>query len=459
MIDSEALYRKLPVPLQNLACNWEGWRIQRNRYNRTFWKLLQAAESRDTLSTDQLFSLRDARLSAFVHHAAETVPYYKALFQQIGLNVSDIRSLQDLRYLPLLTKDEARQIGSRLESAAVLPRSRMMVHTSGTTGGGFRFASTFAATQEQWAVWWRFRRRHGIQPGTWCGYFGGRSQVPLAQTTPPFWRINQPGRQILFSGYHMSSAWLDSYVEKLQHARPPWLHGYPSLLTLLAAHLIDRGGSLDYPVRWITTGAENLFPHQKLQIQRAFGVAPIQHYGMAEAVANFSECERGFLHVDEDFSAVEFIPNSTGSGFSIVGTNFTNPATPLLRYTIQDIATLMTKGCTCGRAGRVVAEVDGRLEDYVVLRNGSRLGRLDHIFKDLVNIREAQIHQDRVGHCTIRVARRLGYGPKDEEALRASAIQRLGQDFVIDIIYLDSLPKTANGKLRLVISEISGSAN
>ena len=85
--------------------------------------------------------------------------------------------------------------------------------------------------------------------------------------------------------------------------------------------------------------------------------------GLAEAVANISECERGRLHVDEDFAAVEFVPEQTGRRHRIVGCNFTNLATPLLRYDTGDLAVLDDDGCDCGRPGRVVASVDGRQED------------------------------------------------------------------------------------------------
>ena len=129
----------------------------------------------------------------------------------------------------------------------------------------------------------------------------------------------------------------------------------------------------------MTVGAENLLAQQAALIRQAFGVKPRQHYGMSEAVANFSECEQGRLHVDEDFAAVEFLPNPAG-GYKIIGTNLSNLATPLIRYEVGDVASLADAPCDCGRPGRVVAAVDGRKEDYVVLKNGSRLGRMDHIF-------------------------------------------------------------------------------
>jgi phenylacetate-CoA ligase len=314
-----------------------------------------------------------------------------------------------------------------------------------------------AAVHEQWAVWWRYRRWHGIAPGTWCGYFGGRSVVPVSQAHPPFWRYDLPGHQLLFSGYHMSSANLDAYVAKLRRRRPPWLHGYPSLLALLAAHLLETGTHLGYELRWVTIGAENLLPQQAALMERAFGVRPRQHYGMTEATANVSECERGSLHVDEDFAAVEFIDTSEEGACRIVGTNFTNPAMPLIRYDSHDVATFPGRRCGCRRAGRTVERIDGREEDYVVIASGARLGRMDHIFKDMTNVREAQIRQRHDGEITLLIVRGRSYDADDEAVLLRETRKRVGDDTRLRVEYVEELERTRTGKLRLVVREGAGS--
>jgi phenylacetate-CoA ligase len=249
---------------------------------------------------------------------------------------------------------------------------------------------------------------------------------------------------------------LPRYVDALRERRPPWLHGYPSLLALLAAYIVDRDCDLGYQVNWVTTGAENLLPHQSDLIERAFGVRPLQHYGLAEGVANVSQCELGALHVDEDYAALEFVPLGHAGLHRIVGTNFTNLATPLLRYDTQDLATIREEAsCSCGRPGRVVDRIDGRLEDYVVLRNRVRIGRLDHIFKDMVNISEAQIHQARPGEMTIRVVRGRNYNETDERALMRETAKRVGNEMDVRIEYVQDLPRSSVGKLRFVVSELA----
>ena len=176
---------------------------------------------------------------------------------------------------------------------------------------------------------------------------------------------------------------------------------------------------------------------------------------MAEAIANISECAAGALHVDEDFAAVEFLPSPDGSGFKVVGTNFTNLLTPLLRYEIGDMVSLGKASCECGCGGRVVQTIDGRQEDYVVLGNGARIGRLDHVFKDMLSIQQAQIYQKLPGAIIVYIVRGDDYSPEAEHALLLELRQRLGPEMKIDMQYRDTLERSGAGKLRFVVSDLS----
>ena len=456
-MDAEGLYRRLPVFLQQAACSLQGLRVERAHHGGSFRALLAEAEARGAATAEEASAWRDHRLRNMVRHCAATVPHYRRWFRDNAVHPRDIRTLDDLQSLPVLGKAQVQADPGDFLSEAVPRRRRVEVHTSGTTGAGLRFATTRDAVREQFAVWWRYRRWHGLRRGTWCAYFGGRTVVPAHQARPPFWRYDLPGRRILFSGYHLSPDFLPFYVDELRRRRPPWLHGYPSLLALLAAHIVEGGVDLGYEPRWVTTGSENLLAPQAALMERAFGIRPRQHYGLAEAVANVSECKRGKLHVDEDLAPVEFLPVPGVRGvFRILGCNTSNPATPLLRYDTGDTATLAAGSCACRRPGRIVAALDGRREDYVVLRNGARVGRLDHVFKDRVDVREAQIAQRRPGELCVRIVRGPRYTEASENALRREFAERLGADTHVSFDYPDRLERSPHGKLRFVVSEAPG---
>lgn len=453
-MDSEEIYAYLPVLLQNLACSVHGWRLVRRRYGGDYRKVAEEYLRNTYITPAALEDLRRRRLQCHLEAAAQT-PFWSARFRALNIDPARDDPFDAYAKLPVLTKAEVQSARAELVNPSIPKHQLLTKHTSGTTGAGLVFPETLCAEREQWAVWWRYRAAHDLGFDDWCGYFGGRPIVPVNVTQPPYWRMNRPARQLLFSAYHLSPATAGDYLAALRRFRPSWLHGYPSTLALLAG--LIRGLEPDFKpwFRAITIGAESLLEHQRQLIAEVFRCPIRQHYGLSEATANISECPEGCLHVDEDFAYVEFLPTSTDGGETrIVGCNWNNPAFPLLRYDTGDTATLSAATCVCGRPGRLVAQVDGRIEDYVVLASGARVGRLDHIFKDLVEIREAQIHQARAGEMTIRVVRGPYYGRSAEERLLAEVHKRLGTDMRVSLEYPEAIERTGTGKLRFVVSPI-----
>jgi phenylacetate-CoA ligase len=449
MPELESVYLRLPVALQELAVSAVGWRTRRTRYDRTFRAFLREAEERDRWSDDLAAAFRDRQLAKAVAHAAAAVPHWREAFRAAGLDPSAVSGLADLAALPTLTKTELQAAPDRFSASGPgLPRA-VRVHTSGTTGTGLHLLTCREAVRRQWATFWRFCGRHGIPFLAPCALFAGRSVVPAAQQEPPYWRFSRPTRQLVFSAYHMRRETLDAYVGELRRRRIPWLHGYPSTISLVAAHLLEHGLDLGYDIRWVTVSSETLLPHQARTIERAFGVRPRQHYSNTEGVAAISECELGGLHVDEDFAAVELVEQGTLT--RLVGTSLWNPCLPLLRYETGDHVSRRGP-CPCGRPGRVVAGVDGRIEGYVVLRDGSRVGRMDHVFKDMVNVREAQIVQTEPGAIVLRIVRGERFAAEDERRLLAEVRKRLGDRAAVSIEYPERLERTAGGKLRFVVA-------
>jgi phenylacetate-CoA ligase len=451
----EAVYGHLPITLQSLACSLEGWRLNRRRYNEEYRAISQSICERSAQTADVLEDLQKTRLRDHLY-AGTHCPFWKIQFDRHAIDVDGVNSWEELYKLPILTKAEVQAESSRIRNQAFGVQDLISCHTSGTTGAGLVFWELAAAEKERWAVWWRYRQWHGISQDMWCGYFGGRSVVPLHQSEPPYWRLNYPGRQILFSGYHLSPATAEEYLSALDRYSPPWLHGYPSLLSLLASYLIERGKPLKNPPRIVTTGAENLLPQQRDLMVKAFGCPVRQHYGQAESVANISECPNGHLHIDEDFSFVELFPLDSHPGvFRVIGTNWSNPAFPLFRYDTGDLVRCSGEASSCSMTGRMVDSIDGRKEDYVVLPNGARLGRLDHIFKDLTRIREAQIYQPEREMIIFKIVKGEGYGPEMERRLLDEAHKRLGREVAIKLEYVSSLERSRTGKLRFVVSEVA----
>lgn len=452
-----SLYPRLPVWSQHVMVSLEGLRLRWKRYGGDYSEIYGDVQRRAGLAPGPFQRERQQRIAEFLDRARRS-RFWRRKFDEHGVSPQG-DPMTELSKLPVIDKQVVTEHRDDILTEPAGGEDRVRVRTSGTTGSGLVFETTLMGEREKWATWWRYRSWHGIDRETRCGYFGGRLVVPVDQDDPPYWRVNLPGKQVLFSTFHIKGSTAQAYARRIQRDRLPWLHGYPSALALLGHYVLERDLGPFPSVRIVTTGAESLLTHQREVISCAFGAEVREHYGLAEAVANFSQCEEGRLHVDEDFALVEFLPLSDSDRYRIVGTNWSNPAFPLLRYDTGDVARLASHKCDCGHRGRVVEEVDGRREDYLVLEDGRRLGRLDHIFKGLSHIREAQLHQPAMGKVYVKVVTREGYEETgEEEELRHELDQRLNGAIDYEIRYVDRIERTDRGKLRFVVSEVEDSS-
>jgi len=457
-----ALYGAAPWWAQNLLCSAEGLRLRRQRFSGEFDDRLAYARIREQWTTAQLEARRTARLRAMLVHAERNVPYWREVMRASGIVPARIGHVSEIEALPITSKDLILREGDRMRATSVPhdeTHAPVQLQTSGTTGAGMRFLLSTGAVREQWAVCWRYRMWHDLQPRTWCAQLGGRLIVPVGDREPPFWRINFPGRQLLLSCYHLGPATAEQYLRAIADHDIPWIHGYPSMVTVLADAAASANIRLP-ALRWVTLASESVSAVQRERIERGFGVVPREHYAQTEAVANFSECPAGRLHVDEDHACVEFVQHARDAFgmqmYRVIGTSLDNWHQPFIRYDTGDLVVLDDAPCSCGRPGRIVREIDGRREDAILLADGTIVGRADHIFKALEFIREAQIRQPRLGHVELHVVPRGTWTPGHEAELVASARERLGAATTIEVHTVDHIARTAAGKLRMVVREDGG---
>jgi phenylacetate-CoA ligase len=118
------------------------------------------------------------------------------------------------------------------------------------------------------------------------------------------------------------------------------------------------------------------------------------------------------------------------------------------------LKSIRNDSCDCGKPGRIVKSIDGRKEDYIILKDGTIHGRTAFIFKYMVNIREAQIYQHEPGKITIRIVKGEHYTNTDEKFLIEKLHERFNSNLDFDIQYVPELTRTRTGKLRFVISDI-----
>lgn len=452
------LYERMPVFAQNLACTFAGYRRARARFGPHFARCLAEWERSGGSSAAALHAIQRARLDRLVERARRHTAFYRELPPP-----SDARDPEEAiaRTLAAIPPLEKRSYRDRAEDfvADDIPKERLRKgKTSGTTGTALPLWYTPEALAEEYATVWRLRRSAGVSLGDAHLTFGGQVVVPLSQERPPFWRTNYWGRQTLFSLYHMKPENLPAYVEAI-HATPArYVQGYPSSLHLLGRALLEAGRPLP-PGRIAAafTSSESLLAFQRQTIERAFGAPVRDRYGTSELAVSMTGCPENQLHVDMEFCIVEVETEEETEAWvrgPLLVTGLGNDATPLLRYRIGDVGTRAKRPCPCGRPGDVFLDVDGRIEDYVVTPDGRWIGRLDHIFKDQLDVAEAQILQETKEGIQVLVVPHASWSESSERGLLKEIRSRLGEEIGVDLRRVPAIAREPNGKFRAVKSKV-----
>jgi phenylacetate-CoA ligase len=421
MTTGKGIYDSLPIWAQTVAVNVKSRRNFRKKYGPVFHQWLGELARNEQKSRDELLHQQDAALRDLLAYAVRHVPAYKG------------RSPERLSEWPVLEK---REITAAHRSDEFRPGDWMELHTSGTTGTPLTVVFSREYHQIEMAFRWRHKAWAGVPFLSSGAYVAGHPVVPVDQTQPPFWRWDRYEKRLLCSSYHLAPHNAPAYAAAFQKYRPDFIHGYPSSLCQL-------GG---YQPKAVFTASETLLDHQRAAIAAGFGAPVFNWYGNTEMTCNIVQCAAGNLHYRTDYGVLELEADGT-----MIVTGLNNRAMPLIRYRIGDRAVAKAGTCPCGVAFPLIERIEGRVEDYVRTPDGRLVGRLDHLFKDARQVREAQIVQRQLDEIIVRVVREPGF---DEAPVRAEARQRLGAGMRVRFEYLDAIPRTAAGKLRFVVSEL-----
>ena len=334
-------------------------------------------------------------------------------------------------------------------SEAFRGHALLALHTSGTTGTPLTVQVSPDDHQIEMAFRWRHKAWGGVPFLSKGAYVSGHAVVPAAQQEPPFWRHDPIEQRLFCSSYHLTDRNVPLYLDALADYAPAFLHGYPSSLAVLARVMMQCGRK-DVRPKAVFTASETLLDFQCMDIEQAFGTKVYNWYGNTELTCNIVECAAGSLHYRTDYGLLEILPDG-----SMIATGLNNPAMPLIRYRIGDVAWFQEGTCPCGCAFPLIERVEGRIEDYVRTPDGRLVGRLDHLFKDAAHVREAQLEQQRLDELIIRIVKADGFTEKEEHIIRHEARQRLGDTIGIRFEYVAEISRTANGKFRFVVSNVS----
>ena len=163
--------------------------------------------------------------------------------------------------------------------------------------------------------------------------------------------------------------------DDLARYAPTLIVGPPTVLASIAR--VPGGAGVQPDV--VFSAAEVLEPEDRAHIEQAFGCAVRNMYHTSESPIALP-CRQGRMHLQEDVTAVDLLPVGDGRFVPVVSSLFRR-AQPMLRYRMDDLVTLDPTPCPCGSAFRVLAHVEGRRDDALLVPDDDGLRE---IFPDAV---------------------------------------------------------------------------
>jgi phenylacetate-CoA ligase len=453
---TSALYARSPVWLQERLISGRARIRAVLREGPAFREALQQALTRDTWSQSELEEYQVQRLREILSFAEKHVPHYRNEFARAGIRVSDLDLPADVSRLPLTSKSTILVSGAELLSER-FTFPRIKGSTSGTTGTPVTILQDLDAVIAEHAFLARQLAWAGYRDKERQAWIRGDMITPANTMTGPFWRLNRAENMLMASSYHLSDQTAEAYLQALSDFDPSTIQAYPSSIAFLARALRSRKQTFNSRrLRSIITSSESLTDEARELVQDTFRCPVFDWYGAFERVAAIGTCDKGSYHILTDYSFVELHPAGPDL-YEVIGTGFNNRIMPLIRYRTGDWVKLRKdrpQSCDCGRMYPVVDKVLGREDDVIQLPDGRRIGRLDHVFKGLIGIAEAQIVQPKIDEIKVLLVPLQGFSQLEQEKLMANIRSRTGADVRLTIEIVDKIPRSRNGKFRSVVSLI-----
>ncbi len=397
----------------------------------------------EAMPVNRLKELQLERLKWSLKHAYENNAFYKKKFDDAGFNPAQFKSLDDMRRVPFLYKQDMRD--NYPFGLFAVPMSKVVrVHSSsGTTGNATVVGYTkndvevFAEVVARCLAAYGATENDVIQVAYGYGLFTGGLGLhygaeKLGALTVPISGGNTERQLMLIKDFGTTMiACTPSYALNIADYLEKKRKDYDIRKTKLRAGIF---------------GAEPWSEAMRSEIESRLGISAFDIYGLSEVIGPGVSCEcseKSGLHVFEDHFYVEIIDPDTGEILpegekgEIVYTTLTKEAFPGIRYRSKDITRLYRDQCKCGRTLVKMEKVTGRSDDMLIIRG--------------VNVFPSQIEnvlmevEGTEPHYQIIVDRK---GALDDVEVMVEVSEKLFSD---ELKVLDGLKKRIEDRMRGVL--------
>jgi phenylacetate-CoA ligase len=326
----------------------------------------------ERMDRQELEQLQLERLESTLNRVYLNVPFYRRKFDEAGINPDDIRSIADLRRLPLTVKNDLRD-NYPYGLFAVPLREVVRIHaSSGTTG----MSTVVGYTKNDIKTWSNLVGRILVAAGVTAD-----DVVQISFNYGLFtgaFGLHYGAERIGASVIPMSSGNTKRQIKIMQDFKTTALISTPSYALLIADTLMEMGiNPNSLSLKWGLFGAEPWSEAMRKEIQDKLKIVATDNYGLSEIMGPgiSGECqERNGLHIAEDHFLCEIVDPDTlepvpdGEVGELIITTLTKEAFPMIRYRTRDLTRIIASPCPCGRTMRRMTRVMGRTDDMLIIR-------------------------------------------------------------------------------------------
>jgi len=299
-------------------------------------------------------------------------PFYKERLAKCGINgKDDIKSLDDLKRIPLTAKDDLRD-GFPYGFLAVPLDDVVRLHSSsGTTGT----PTVIYFSRDDITKWASFMAR--------CIYGTGCTKSDVFQNMITYGLFtgglgfHQGGEAVGMLVIPAGAGNTARQFKMMQDYKTTVLHATPSFLLHLETKMKEAGVKRESLfIKRAFAGAEPYSEDTRKRIETLLNIDVYNSYGLSEmngpGVAFECQCKDG-LHIWEDGYIAEIVnpdtlePVKDGETGELILTILCREATPILRYRTRDLTSFYTEPCPCGRTHRKLKRITGRSDDMLII--------------------------------------------------------------------------------------------
>ena len=326
----------------------------------------------ETASREEILKIQNEKIVKQVKYVYDNVPYYRDLMDKKGVKPEDIQSVDDIKKLPFLSKDDLREAYPYGLLGTDLKNCVRIQSTSGTTGK--RVVAFY--TQKDIDMWEECCARAIVAAG---GTDEDVCQVCYGYglfTGGP--GLNGGSHKVGCLTLPMSSGNTDRQIQFMMDLNATILCCTPSYAAYIGESLAEHGYKPeDNKLKAGIFGAEPWTEEMRQSIEKSLGIKAYDIYGLTETSGpgvSFECEEQTGMHINEDHFYAEIIDPKTGEVLpegekgELVFTSLDKEGFPLLRYRTKDICILSRRKCSCGRTHVKMTKPMGRSDDMMIIR-------------------------------------------------------------------------------------------